>query len=290
MLELLSSIPVIVFYIIFASQITVFAYYLDKMYKRIKYVTDKYPPTSHSKLYPNLTIEEAKIKVRNGLRFFKYMNIFSILVGITLIIVAIATEYEPLGSGEEDFIVLYAMLQLSPLIILEIGSFKHFKMMRMAYVNSTRKAQLKPRRYFDFISPFVFTIAAILFLSCMALGLFVEKGFFLITTLIGAHIYFAIIVVWNMYGKKLDPYQANKDRIKKISIVVKTSVFTSMAISTFFITNTLVDLFSLAYLDPLIMSVYFQLLVIFGIGTIFRTTKIEEFDFDVYQENQSVNS
>ena len=285
MQEILSSIPTPVFYAVFISQILIFSHYTHKMLKRIKYVAVHYPPTTHPKLYPNISIDDAKIKVKKGLRLFKFMNISIFIIGCTLVIAAMMTGYEPLGNGEEDFVALYAILQFSPLIILEISSFKHFKMMRNANEDSTRKADLQPRHFFDFIAIPIFCIAALMFIASIAFELYIGETFFLIITLFVVHIYFAILIIWNLHGKKLDPHLASKDRIKQISLIIKTSVFTSIGISIFFMSDSAVDYFNLDYLDPLIISIYFQAIAIVGIGTIFRTTKIEDFDFDVYKSD-----
>lgn len=185
------------------------------------------------------------------------------------------------------------MLQMLPMMLIEISGFKQYKLMRMANIASTRKAELHPRRLFDFISPALFSVAVFMFCAYVLFNLYitdfhVELGspiFIRLTGITGLHLIFTGLVLWHMYGKKLDPYQAHKDRMKQIEVIVKTSVFASIALSILFLTTTAMKEFDLDYLEPLLFSVFFQLTAIFSIGTTLRTYQIENLDFDVYKED-----
>jgi hypothetical protein len=44
---------------------------------------------------------------------------------------------------------------------------------------------------------------------------------------------------------------------------------------------------SLDALDPVVLSLYMQLITVFGIGTELRSVKIDDVDFDVYKSDVS---
>jgi hypothetical protein len=61
-----------------------------------------------------------------------------------------------------------------------------------------------------------------------------------------------------------------------------------MALSVFFVTAAADDMFDINYLDAVVMSVYFQGVVLLSIGNILRNVKVEDIDFDVYKEDVAV--
>ena len=108
----------------------------------MKYVLETYPPSGYSKLYPK-PIEYYEKAPRN----FKTINSCILLVG--LLLMAVMFVYSK--GGAWDIVFPYFMIQFIPMLLLEIGTFNMYKLMRK--VSTTRKAVLHPRRLLDFISP-----------------------------------------------------------------------------------------------------------------------------------------
>ncbi|MBT5185366.1 MAG: hypothetical protein HOH19_02535 [Kordiimonadaceae bacterium] len=255
-----------------------------------------YPPSKYPKIYPKVGNDDPELKTRKAMQNYKNMNILTFILGFVLIIMAIYTDYSPKGEGEETFVVFYAMIQFFPLFLMELSEFKHLKRMRQANLKTTRTAVLKPRRFFNFISPFAFSLAVIMLTASISYDLYVNE-FILewnndivirIFTLTIVHVYFAVLVIWHMYGRKKDPHQASKDRDNYVKTIVRTVVYTSIGISLFLIVDIAVDEYNVSYLDPVIMSVYFQLLAVFGIGTLLRSSDLKTIDFDVYKEDAPI--
>jgi len=92
-------------------------------------------------------------------------------------------------------------------------------------------------------------------------------------------------IKWQVFGKKVNPYLANKDRLNHMKDVVKATVYTSIAMSIFLMALAVMDEFNLHYFQALLMSIYFQVIAIFGIGTMLRSTQVKNMDFDVYKES-----
>ncbi len=291
----------VLFYLVFLSQIFLLSfYYPQKFYQRMRYVTENFPPSKYPKLYPKLTKKYtaayADEAVRAGPDKYRRINLFILLVGLILIAVALITGFSLQGKGEDIILVFYTALQFSPIILLEISDYKRMNLMRKTNQDSTRKADLMPRRFFDFVSPITFGLAVFLVVVYMSYLLYIndfevswDNGvLIMLVTIIGVHVYFAALIKWQVFGKKMDPHLANKDRLPHMKTIVSTSVYTSIAMSVFFMALALMDEFDMHYVQALLLSLYFQVIAIFGIGTLLRSSKIEDIDFEVYRKDPTV--
>lgn len=190
----------------------------------------------------------------------------------------------------------YFMVQVAPLMLVELSEFAYFKLMRKADSRTRRKAELHPRRLFDFISPTIFGTAIFMNIACIFYYLYIDQfqfhwgndTFVISIALIAMNALFAGIIYWNLSGKKMDPYQSSKDRIRQIENTVKSLVFVSIGASIFIMVTAGINEFNLDHLEPSIMSLYLQLIALVSVGTRLRTLRIENIDFDVYKEDVSV--
>ena len=191
---------------------------------------------------------------------------------------------------------VYFMVQVIPLMLMEVSGFAYFKLMRKADSRTRRKAELHPRRLFDFISPTMFGAAIVMNIACIFYYLYIDQfqlywgsdTLVISIALIAMNSLFAGIIYWNLYGKKQDPYQSVKDRIRQIENTVKSLVFVSIGASIFIMVTAGINEFDLDYLEPSIMSIYLQLIALVSVGATLRTLRIEDINFDVYKEDVSV--
>ena len=267
----------ILFYAVFLSQILLISFYFPrKMLKRISYVFATYPPSQYPRLYPE-PIEYYEKAQRN----YRNLNVAVLLVGLSLL----AVFFGDSRSGQWDmgnFVFPYFMIQFFPVMLLEIRSFKYYRLMRKADSRTTRKAELQPRRLFDFISPTMIGLAVLVYFAFIALILYIRQfdfpwfgGYWNIVGVTAANIFFAAIVAWNMYGKKRDPYQAYEDRKRQIELVVQQMVFMSIAATTFMALEVILASLDLRDLQPTVMSLYFQLIAVICL----RTLRIDNIKF-----------
>jgi len=275
----------ILFYVVFLSQILLISFYFPrKMLKRISYVFATYPPSQYPRLYPE-PIEYYEKARRN----YRNLNVGVLLVGLSLLAVLLGDS----RSGEWDvgnFVFPYFMIQFFPMMLLEIRSFKYYRLMRKADSRTTRKAELQPRRLFDFISPTMIGLALLVYFAFIALILYIRQfdfpwfgGYWNIVGVTAGNIFFAAIVAWNMYGKKRDPYQAYEDRKRQIELVVQQMVFMSIAATTFMALEVILASLDLRDLQPTVMSLYFQLIAVVCL----RTLRIDNINFAVYKGDPS---
>ena len=69
---------------------------------------------------------------------------------------------------------MYSAIQWSPFIIATTAGFTYFNLKRRPDSRSTRRADLHPRRLFDFVSPALVGAAILVYLAFVLLILYVR--------------------------------------------------------------------------------------------------------------------
>ena len=279
------------FYIIFLSQIILASYYFPrKIYSRINYILNTYPPSEYPKLYPKHASNFKLVQV-----IFRLVNQIIFVLGFIIMFLVGKWDYSSDGNISVVLPVICFMVQMIPIIAIEISEFVNFKLMRIFDTRTIRKAELHPRKLFDYISPLLFGLAVFLYFASILFFYSIHQfqfhvsndTFLIIITQTVTNSIYAGIIFWNLYGKKVNPYQAAKDRIMHIEGIVKSSAFISIAVSLFLMIMEVVDNFNLDYLEPSIMSLYLQIILLMGLGFMLRIQRIENMDFEVYKEDAS---
>ncbi|WP_417460400.1 hypothetical protein [Kordiimonas sp.] len=285
----------IVFYTVFLSQIYLISiHYPRKLAARINYVLTNFPPAEYPKLYPSgqNTPEVTRFK----LGIYKVYNTCVALIGAGVLVAMLANGYRPSPKGgDEIFVMIYFMMQVIPLIVMSVSEMRQYKHMRATYSANTRKADLSPRRLFDYIAPGYVVSAVILYFLWLAFFLIgndfgagnpgqVIAASCLIT---GMNIAYMAIITFFIRGKRLDPYKGSADRNKQIEATVKGLVLSSIGVSIFMMATQAADQYALETFDPVLASFYMQLCIIFGIGLTIRTEDVKKMDFEVYKDDAS---
>lgn len=275
------------FFFVFLSQILVISFYLPKtVLNRVRYVFATYPPAKYPNLYP-----EPLEKYERAWRNYWNVNLFILLAGLLLMLGLLG--YSRSGEWGETIVTTYFMAQVFPMILIEIGAFKYYKLMRKTDSRTTRKADLHPRRLFDFISPPMIGLAIFIYFAFIGFILYLRQfefpwfgGYWNIVIVTAGNIFFAGIIIWHLYGKKIDPYQAYEDRIRQMALIVEKVVFISIAMTLYVVIIVLLASLDLRNLQPTVLSLYFQLVAVIG----FRTIRIDTINFEVYKEDVLVTN
>ena len=163
--------------------------------------------------------------------------------------------------------------------------------MRAKDGRTTRRAELRPRRLLDFISPAAVGMATITYVGFVVLVVYIRQfgfswfgGYWNIVGITVMNLFFAGIILRNMYGKKLDPHQAYEDRRKQIGVIGNMLVFISIVGTLFLALNLVLAALEWRDLQPAVQSLYFQLIGVLG----FQAYRIEYSDFEVYKEEPLV--
>lgn len=277
------------FYIVFLGQILLVSYLVPKLIlNRFDRLLADYPPESYPKLYPK-SVEIYRI----GHAIFKWTNVLILVLGFAVLYGIYAFDH---GTATDDGYIsevwpaAYGLIQFLPLLALELLGFRQFNWMRKANTDSTRKADLRPRRLFDFVSPGLLLAAIALFAAVIGLDLYVND--FAVKwgsdavqrdlVLAGTNVFLLAVGLWQLTGRKLDPHQSATDRARQIKVQLTSLLLVSMAMSIYFMTQTADDAFDLDYLDAPLISLYFQVIVLVSIGFMMRSLKLEDINFDVY--------
>ncbi|MBL4772882.1 MAG: hypothetical protein JKX98_04570 [Alcanivoracaceae bacterium] len=247
---------------------------------------ETYPPSEYPRLYSKSIEDHKKGQKRYGL-----INNVLLIIGFSMMSAIAMRDYLTTGEVSPMIPWAYFMLQMIPLMWLEISEFKSFKAMRVANTKTTKKAIIRPRKLFDFITPVLLSFAIFMVLVAFTLVYFRyglnSRALINIVIIIAANLFFSGTAYWNIYGKKMDPYQASEDRIKQIKVAVKSLVFISIGVSIFLSVHMLVNIFQLDFLEKSIMSIYCQLLVWVSVGTRIKALKLENIDFNVYRGHEN---
>ena len=277
-----------IFYFVFLSQVLLISFYLPRtILSRVRYVVETYPPSKYPKLYP-VPIEAVEKAQRN----YRNMNFVALLAGLVLLFIGLYSPTEEMLNWDSiSVLTIYFLVQHSPMMIAASSGFTYFNFMRRADSRTTRKAELHPRRLFDFVSPVTIGTAIFVYVAFVGFIIYIRQfefswfgGYWNIFGITAVNLFFAGIIAQNLYGKKKDPYQAYEDRITYIELNVKILVFLSIMGPLFVATAIALHALDLQDLTPISISLFFQLMAIIG----FRAFRIDNINFEVYKEDPLV--
>jgi hypothetical protein len=278
----------ILFYLVFISQIFLISYYFPKkITQRVNDLLERFPARNYPKLYP-----QSVDKVIKGQLIFKFLNLIILVVGLALLFAygLLSAEYDENQKHAEALPIFYGMLQFIPFILMEVSGFKQFKLMKKSDQRKSRTADLQPRRLFDFVSPLSLITAALIAISYFIFDLYVHN-FTMDPEMIPRFIAIVLcnslfigLTLRNLYGKKLDPFQANKDRLRQITFATNSMVKISIIASLFLMVTSATEVFDLEHLEVIFNSLYFQVIAFFGLGSTLQAMNLDEIDFEVYKE------
>ncbi len=285
----------VVFYTVFVGQILLISvYYPAKLIARIRYVGDNFPPAEYPLLYPPGYSGFAGPQGGRKLKFYRVANSVIALVGFMALAAAAASGYRPAEKGgDEIFVMIYFFLQIIPWVYAGLKEYEQFRLMRVAFDGRTRKAELRPRYLFDFISPVYVVAAIILYFAWLIFYMSGDDVIFpykweIYATLAGVtgiNLIYAFVIARYVGGRKLDPHQAYKDQLKQIELLTKILVFSSIGASVFHIMTIAADRYSFEVFDPALSSFYMQLCIVIAMGLTFKTVRVEAIDYDVYKKD-----
>ena len=288
----------ILFYLLFLSQIFLISYYLsNKILGRLKSTLTSYPPSDYPKLYPKpleyYIIWQWSFKMAN-----RVILLLGFVILFLILFVVDHANFADDGYISEAWPLVYGLIQFMPLMIMEFSGYSQLKLMRETNSGKTRKAELHRRSLFNYVSPAIFGLAVFLYFTAIILDLYVHD--FVIQwghdtvqramVLTGTNIFMATIVGWFIYGPKLNPHQALGDRAKQATANLKAMLYVSMAMSLYFMTAAIDDVYKLDFLDASLLSLYFQIIAFVSVGHVLQNLKLEDIDFNVYKNDTPVET
>ena len=274
------------FYIAFIGQIIYLSYIIPKqMQNRIQYVFESFPEKEYPKLYPE-SLEYYKYAKKN----YRNINYFVMILGFILL--ALFLKVDALKEWQRALVTTYFVLQFIPLMFTGIWSPRYYKQMRFVRKKIQREADLAPRRFFNMVSMPLFGIVIGVFLAFCGFIYYVEQfnyswfgGYANIGICAAVNLYYLILILYKISGKKRDLYQANIDRQNEIRFLFKQLSFISIGMTVYITTEICLAMFELKELSSLINTIYLQIIAFFGIGQV----KIDDIDFEVYRDQSDTS-
>jgi hypothetical protein len=134
-------------------------------------------------------------------------------------------------------LVVYFVLQWLPMAVAALAGFKHLKMFKSFLVQAKRKAVLKRRGLFDFVSPIIVAVAALAYLLCIGFVVYMLTEPLARLLFIGAvtfnYVLTALTIYKLLYGKKSDPFETHTGRLYNIALRAKSSIYSCIAVALF---------------------------------------------------------
>ncbi|MFC1564761.1 hypothetical protein ACFL6G_07470 [candidate division KSB1 bacterium] len=242
---------------------------------------ETYPPADYPRFYPR-PMEYYEKKLRRN----KILNICSLLAVLTIV----AARLSWLMSGKWDTLIVLScfLIQIFPLIPLHISLYKDYKLMRENDSRTIRKAELKSRRLFEFLSPGLIGMAVFVYIAFAAFAIYIVQiedewyeAFYYIFMVTVIYLIFAVMIIRAVYDKKRDPYQADEDRKRQIKLIVRIFIYASMVVTLFISLSIVLSFADMRSLNPIVWSLYVQIMALIP----FRTPSIDEYNFEVYKDD-----
>lgn len=270
------------FQLAFLGQVLLISGYIPYLIaRRIRFVFDTYPPETHPRLYPR------------SLDYYESKRRSYLVANFVIAAIGVASFGGLLyGTWETDLgntlAFAYFMIQVAPLVWLDISAIKELKSMRNLDTRSLRSAELNPRRLFDVMSPVLFWLVAAVYLAFWGFVAWFRQfdypwfgGYINNLIITGLNVFFAAILAWKMYGRKANPHQSHEDRLRQTRNVARVLGMVSIAVTLYAVISILLSAEDARGLQPFSKSVYFTIIGFFSM----QAYRIDTIDFDVYRED-----
>lgn len=292
----------LLFYFVFLSQILLISAVIPRrVVNLMRQVRQKYPPSTHPKLYPK-PAEYYESVARN----FTRLNLAIVVAGLLIIAAlilgmltgewdgAIVTPWSASGEWDAAIVIPFTLVQLIPTLYLEIQKAKHYKAMAKFPLPPVRTAELRRRRLFDFVSPAMLVVAVLVYVAFVAFVLYYRRFEFPWFTAAGniagitaMNVLMAASVGWALHAGRRDHYQAHQDRLDLMRMVAKWSlilaIVTPLSIATQLVLKVLAPEMA-ETLEPVIASVYSQVTLLAVLWPSY-SYRIDKVNFDVYKQD-----
>lgn len=225
------------FFAMFAVLIlTVSVMHMFVLMRFVRMKTAAMPDEYFAQLYPGHDREESTRQFVT-----RYRVSHAALASLGVLLLGWLASYMQ-GTGWDKrwvlFLILgYFVLQWVPMVVTALAGFRHMQLFRSFLAQQKRRAALKRRGLFDFVSPFAVVFALLAGLSCGGFALYASNRLDVRLWFIGAlafhYVLSAFTVYRALYGKKSDPFETHAGRLQTIGLRIRTTVYSCIAVALF---------------------------------------------------------
>lgn len=278
-----------VFFILLFVQCGLVSWYLPSLfYKRMRRVITEYPPAEYPLLYPKPEEEYHKFhhKFRLGNRILFCLSL--------AVVILVMLEGVNLEEGIWSMLPwAMFMIQMIPVMIIEVSEYSHTRLIREKNKSTVRVAGMQSRSLSELISPPLFLVWLGVQLACLfAIGwaddfqfIIGDSAFWSVLILLLANIAGVFYLRKLVSGKLMDPHLDPSDKFRASKAVSKSMLYVSMGVSLFSAAMRLINVYDADQLEPILMCIYCQLIVLVSVPPTLNATKLEDINFDVYRQS-----
>lgn len=164
----------------------------------------------------------------------------------------------------ETLVCLYFGLQVLPFCIVVWFGVTLNKVLRPLMLEGKRKATLRRRGLFDFVSPFVVSLAVLAYFLFAAFVIYLREqpfpgfaGFINIGGITLVYALNAFVVYMTLYERRMHLFETRADRLHTIGLTVRSSVYSCIVVVVFVSLNFTLVLLDLQSWEPFALSVFF---------------------------------
>jgi hypothetical protein len=222
-----------------------------------------FPAERFAQHYPSIDCNEV---LERYLTRYRVLNIGIAVLGMLLLGWLVNYMQRPdWNDGPAEAIVsVYFMVQSLPLCLVAWIVLKYNKMLEKL-IEGKRKAVLRPRGLFDFVSPLTVFLAAASYFLFVAYVFYIARNPFPgfagpLVNIIAMTLIYALSAVgayWRLYGRKRNPIETHASRVHTISWGVKACVYNCIAVVVALSLNFTLVLLDLERWEPFAQSVFF---------------------------------
>ena len=278
------------FYLVFAGQIALLSVYFPaRISARMRCMLEKFPPSEYPKMYPL-----PEYRYHMGEVVYRWVNHCITALGLVILFcIAFVVDHSTFaddGFISEAWPAAYAMVQFVPILALEISGMSQYRKMREAA--TLKRAELTPRKLTELVPAWLLVVAVVAFGFAVFLDFFANNYVMEWDKTLAfafGNLFMTAVAAWSVFGRKQDPHQAAADRARASSAVLHSMAYVSIAMSLFYMSTALDQMFNLDSFDAVLMSLYFLAIGWLSVGTMLRSVRIEDLNLEVYKPHSDVS-
>ncbi len=218
-----------------------------------------------AELYPGVDIGQVQERF---LKRYRALHTGIAVLGLLLLAGLCAYLQNPDWDGGKVTapITVYFLVSQAPLALVIGLGVRFNKEHRHASEQRKRKAELRPRGVFDFVSPFAVFLAVLSYLLFAAFVFYIQQrpfpgfaGYINIGVVTLVYVLNAVVVYTMLYGRRRKPFESPTARLHSMNVGIKSSVYSCIAVVVYLSITFSLGLLDLRRWDPLALSVFFTL-------------------------------
>jgi hypothetical protein len=269
-------IEVYLFLAVFPAQILGMSVLYPALLSRLIRAGLKNTPAERlAELYPGVDVGEAHERF-----IARYRAMNAAVAGLGLLLLGWFLSYMQRRNWDEGtvgaIVFAYCMLQYVPIFLISGFTIRFTKVHRRLLPEAKRKAVLRRRGLFDFVSPVIVLLAILAYLQFVAFMFYVERHpfpgfggpFANIAILTVGYVLLGGAVMYLLHGKKIDPLQPHEDRMRMLSGVANYYAWMLILVSIFLSLNIARKMVDLETWGPFAGTVFFLIVTLLNLRTV----------------------